>query len=653
MSIRLLRFVSVSLLFIIVVSSCNFTLPSAVQPTPTVTPIPPGTVSPEATPTQAVDENRTLTVCLGQEPNTLYPFGTLNSAARSVLGAVYDGPADTFTNGYQPVILEKIPSIENGDAQVTAVDVKRGEDVVDSSGNLVTLDVGVSVYPSGCSDESCLVRYDGQSPLQMDQMIVTFRLLPDLKWSDGEPLTSADLVFAFNLASDAATPGAKFLVERTQTYEAVDERAVQWWGVPGYLDPTYADNVWMPLPEHLWKDVSAADLARGDIVAHPPVGWGPFVFREWAPGEYIRLEKNPNYFRAAEGLPKFTGLLFRFYKDAPTGISALIAGQCDILDTSLRLEGEIDLLTELERNEKVRLLTSTTPLIERLDLGIRPASYENADKTDDRPDLLGDVRTRQAINYCLDRPKVAATVLAGMSQIPDTFISPSHPLYSPEATQYEFDINKGIENLEAVGWTDPDSDSTTPRVASGIEGVADGTLLVLNYWTTSALQRRQVSEILSQSLAQCGIGVNLQYFSQDEFYAAGPDGILFGRKFDLAEYAVGYTGSEPPCAWFMSDQIPNKENSWLGLNVSGYDNADYDGVCRKAMRSLPDSADHASTYARVQAIFSNDLPSIPLYMRIKAAAARSDMCNFNLDAFSVNDLWNIEELDYGPLCTGQ
>jgi hypothetical protein len=66
---------------------------------------------------------------------------------------------------------------------------------------------------------------------------------------------------------------------------------------------------------------------------------------------------------------------------------------------------------------------------------------------------------------------------------------------------------------------------------------------------------------------------------------------------------------------------------------------------------LPGSQEYSDAYAAVQETFANDLPSVPLYMRIKAAATRRDMCNFSLDAFAVNDLWNIEELDYGPTCS--
>lgn len=635
----------------LLLSSCSLQSPQATATAPaSSTPV----TDVQATITPAPALPRTLTVCLGQEPNTLYPFGTLNSAARSVLGAIYDGPIDAFTNGYQAVILEKVPSIENGDAQLASVAVKTGQSVVDAQGNLVVLDIGVTVYPSGCTEEACAVKYDGRSALKMDQLVVTFRLLPKLSWSDGTPVTAADSVYAFKLAANEATPGSKYLIDRTSTYESADDQTVQWWGLPGFVDATYADNFWSPLPKHLWENTSAADLALGDVKAHPPVGWGPYIFKEWAPGEYIHLEKNPLYFRSAEGLPRFEGLTFLFVKDATAGISAMIAGQCDVLDTSLRLDGEIDLLTELQRSDQVKLVTSTTPLIERLDFGIRPASYDDgyAPGSGDRQDILSDVRTRQGLAYCLDRARLVSTVLGGISQVPDTFVSPQHPLFNDKAAKYPFDVNKGIALLEQAGWADADSNPATPRLATTVKGVVTGTPLVLNYWTTSALQRRQVSETLAASLEQCGVGLNLNYYSQDEFYAPGPDGPLFGRNFDLAEYAIGIAGTEPPCGWFTSEQIPNKANKWLGVNISGYSNLDYDVLCHKAQRLLPGSKEYLDAYAELQAIFANDLPSVPLYMRIKAAATRRDMCNFSLDAFAVNDLWNIEELDYGPNCGG-
>lgn len=599
------------------------------------------TASVKPTPPPAVP--RVLTVCLGQEPNSLYPFDNLNTGARSVLSAIYDGPIDVFSNGDQPVILQNIPSLKNGDAQVTPVSVKRGDQVIDINGKRVTFDVGVTVLPSGCTEESCSVKYNGTTKIQMDQMVVTFRMLPKLLWSDGTPLTADDSLYAFKLAADPATPGSKYLTDRTQTYEAVDDKTVQWWGRPGFIDPGYADNFWSPLPKHAWEKLSATELAQADITKRPVLGWGAYTFTEWSKGQYIRLEKNPNYFRAAKNFPKFDTLVFRFEKDAEAGISALIAGECDLLDTSLRLDGQISLLTQLEKDKQAHLVVATTPLIERLDFGIHQASGK-------RPGLFDDVRTRQGIASCLDRQKVVATVLDDLTVVPDSFVPATHTLYNDEVKKYPFDINKGIGFLEAAGWVDSDKDPSTPRTSLNVPGIPNGTPLILGYWTTSALQRRQVSEILSQSLMQCGVQVNIQYYDQNDFYAQGPNGPLFGRQFDLAEYAIGVNGTQPPCAWFMSSEIPAKENNWVGVNVSGYSNVDYDGACERAMSLLPDKPEQKDAFAQVQVLFANDLPSVPLYQRIKVAVTRKDLCNFSLDSFSLNDLWNIEEIDYGPTC---
>jgi peptide/nickel transport system substrate-binding protein len=175
--------------------------------------------------------------------------------------------------------------------------------------------------------------------------------------------------------------------------------------------------------------------------------------------------------------------------------------------------------------------------------------------------------------------------------------------------------------------------------------------LQLRYVTTEALQRRQVAEILAKGLAECGVGLQVEYVPANEVYAPGPGGPLFGRSFDLAAYAVGPASGEFPCSWFSSDQIPSAENNWIGLNISGYTNPDYDALCRKAMRILPDQPGYGDAHAQVQQVFANDLPVVPLYVHIKAAAARRDLCNFSLEAAALSELWNIEELDIDPACT--
>ncbi len=615
----------------------------------TVTPFVAGTATPTPpfTPTPAT---RSLTICLGEEPTTLYPYGNLNSAARSVLSAIYDGPMDAVEYGYEAIILEKVPSLEDGDAQISPVTVNAGDKVVDTSGNVVTLDTGVKVRPSACRSDDCAITYDGSSSLKMDQMVATFTMLKGLMWSDGLPLTSSDSIYSFKLASDEATPDSKFLVDHTAAYEAADDQTIQWWGKPGFIDPEYYTNFWMPLPEHAWKEFQPADLLKVDVSSKLPLGWGPYIIDKWEAGKSLHLVKNLNYFRAESGLPKFDELTFLIYPDTNAAVSALVDGTCDVLDPSTRLDEQVGLLQQLRLKNQVRLLTAQTNVMEWLSFGITPASYDdgfNAKK--DRPDYFGDKRTRQAIALCLDRQKVVDTVLFGLSQVPDSYVPPDHPLHNPNVQTYEFNPASGNQILEQVGWLDQDNDPATPRQAFTVTNVPVNTPLVLNYYTTTATQRHQVAEIFAQSLAECGIGLNVIYSNASDHYLPGPTGPLFGRKFDLAEYAIGVNSLEPQCSWFMSSQIPSAANHWVGTNVSGYKNPNFDAACQKTLQTVSTDPEYAF-HQEAQAIFAADIPAIPLYLRLRVAATRPDFCGFTLDPSSSSALADIEAFDYGEHC---
>jgi peptide/nickel transport system substrate-binding protein len=222
-------------------------------------------------------------------------------------------------------------------------------------------------------------------------------------------------------------------------------------------------------------------------------------------------------------------------------------------------------------------------------------------------------------------------------------------LYEGSLPSYKFDAAAGMKLLDQVGWKDLDGNPSTPRQAVTVKNIAAGTPLLLTYSSTSALQRRQAAEIFSQSLGQCGVGVKLQYYSQNDLYAPGPGGPLFGRRFDLIEYAMATDGIPPPCDWFTSNEIPNAANQWVGTNVTGYKSTGYDAACHNAHLNLPGELGYADAFHEAQTIFAADLPAIPLYYRLKVAAARADVCHFDLDP-SANPLWNIEAFDKGAAC---
>lgn len=631
------RFTIVAFIFL---SACLGTQTPTTMPPVDFTPLP--TRTPEPTPPSL------LTICLGREPNTLYPFGELNDAARVVLSAVNDGPFDIISYDYQPVILMEMPTLENGGAQIIGIEVQAGDQVVDAEGSLLALEAGVRVRPAGCRSDDCVIAYDGVSEIEMDQMVVDFRLRPDLAWSDGTLLTAEDSVYGFALA--ALNDEHSYLVSRTQIYEATDLQTVQWWGKPGFVDAAYMTNFWSPAPRHAWSRFPDEELPSVDVASVTPLGWGPYMIVEWIPDERIMLEKNPYYFLARDGYPKIDLIEIRFIPDPNLALSEFVAGRCDVLDPAIPLDAQFGFLQSLQDTEQAQVFVTTGMSIEWLGFGIAPASYDDGyDPQRDRQDIFADIHTRQGIAHCLDRQSVVDEVFFGKTTVPTTYLPANHPLFDVNIQKIPYDPELGISLLELAGWQDTDNDPSTPLRAVNVRNVAVNTPLQLNYYTTAATQRRQVVEILQRSLSECGIGLNVQYFTPNDLYAPGPQGMLFGRNFDLAEYALGANGIEPPCNWFTGAEIPSADNSWKGINITAYNNDEYDNACRTAQLALPEEREYTQAYQQTQILFSNDLPAIPLYHRLRIAVARPDLCGFDLDP-TAGLLWNVEAFQVGETC---
>jgi peptide/nickel transport system substrate-binding protein len=370
-----------------------------------------------------------------------------------------------------------------------------------------------------------------------------------------------------------------------------------------------------------------------------PIGWGPYVIDEWVAGDHISLHRNELYWRADEGLPKFEQVVFRIAgENSNANIATLLAGECDIVDQTAHLDDQSELLLELQASGQVNATFVTGTLWEHADFSINPVeSYE-------RPDFFEDVRLRRAIAMCMDRQGVVDTVLFGQSVVLDTYLPPEHPLYNPDVRHYDFDIEAGAALLDEIGWIDNDNDPATPRIAQGVENIPDGTALEFNYWTTSATQRQQATQVLQSSLVQCGIKANLEYWDATEYFAAGPEGPVFGRHFDLAQFAFS-TGVQPPCELYITSQIPSEEDGWAGQNDPGYTDAEYDAVCNAALQSLPGEPEYEQNHLEAQRLFAEELPVVPLYLRLKLAATRPDLVNFIMDPTENSEFWNIEEFD--------
>jgi peptide/nickel transport system substrate-binding protein len=379
---------------------------------------------------------------------------------------------------------------------------------------------------------------------------------------------------------------------------------------------------------------------------------------EWVPGESIRLVKNPNYYRAGEGLPAFDVLVFRFLNDFPeTDISQVATGECDIIDTSSGLEDQITTVREMENQGLLKGYFTPGPEWEGLNFGIKPASYDDVyNPWLDRQNFFGDLRTRQAFAYCIDREKIVSKVLYSQSPVPGTYLPPNHP-YAADLTAYTHDSALGNKLLEEVGWLDTDGDPSTPRIATGIADVQDGTEFSINYYVTESDLHTRVSDIVTESLGECGVKVNRTFLGVDEMFKTGEGALVFGRNFDLAELAWS-TGRQPPCFLYLSNEIPAAKNDWLGtkyggVNLTVYSNEAYDQACLDMVSAGLNAELFDTDSQKTQEILATDLPVIPLFYHVKVMVSRPDLCGLSLDVSSRSPFRQIEELDIAENCRAE
>jgi peptide/nickel transport system substrate-binding protein len=585
-------------------------------------------------------------VCQTGEPSSLYLYGDDVTARAGILQALFDGPIDSVGYAYQPVILTALPSVEAGTAGAQTVDVQPGQKVVDAvTGLPVPLAPGVQLAQA----DGSVITYTGSpAAVQTIQLWAEFSLRADVRWSDSQPLTADDSLFSFEIASSAVpgqTTGAgnKYVVNRTASYLALDPDKTRWTGLPGWVDNNFFLRFWTPLPRHLYGSDSAEQLRALPEANDRPLGWGPFMFGEdasgsgWVKGDHLTLVRNPNYFRAAEGLPRVDKIIFRFGLEAATILDEMKAGRCDLAGDDVDWSGQVPQLLAARKSQALVPSFVADNVFEHLDFGIQPAGDYK------RPagnDLFQDARLRQAVAYCLDRKALIDQLLNGLSEVPASYVPAAHPDFAGiELAAYPFDPPLGKALLGDVGWIDSNGDGV--RAQSGSQGRRRLSVQLVSAPADDPFRQALLQFVQTQLMTNCGIEVKPDLHSADELYAQWPDGLLFGRHFDLGAFPWR-TGSEPPCELYLTDAIPGDQNPG-GANDTGYSSQAFDTACQVARRALDKATRHESQIA-AQVVFMQDLPSLPLFFRPKIAVAVPRVSGVQLDSTAGSILWNVESL---------
>jgi peptide/nickel transport system substrate-binding protein len=347
--------------------------------------------------------------------------------------------------------------------------------------------------------------------ISADGKTITFELRPNLRWSDGAPLTSEDVAFTVALVNDPKTLVADRtgyrLITRVDTPNKTTAIIHLSQPYGPIVNSIFSDASAPVLPKHLLagRDVNTADYMQ------LPVGAGPFRYTKWMRGDRVELGPNPFYFR---GTPKLKQIVYRIIPSTQGAAIALKTGESDLWPTATLNEAE---------------LTNDIPSVRRIVIaGARPVmlTFNTTSPT------VSDVRVRDALRLALNRPSIVRRTFRGGAELDESIVSESDPAHL-KLPHVPYDVVKAETLLEAAGW------KVSPNGVRSKRGTPLHVDLVGGAGNPAAAQ---LLELVRADWQRIGVAVDTRYVTTGILFSDdAKQGVLKGGKFDVALYSYGQT----------------------------------------------------------------------------------------------------------------
>jgi peptide/nickel transport system substrate-binding protein len=407
-----------------------------------------------------------------------------------------------------------------------------------------------------------------------DQKTITFRLKPGLVWADGQPLTSADVYFTWQL----------IIAETTRSPYASDFQLVTKAETPDKLTfIVHYDQAFSPaldswaglqiLPKH---KLAGQDIHTSSF-GQKPMGSHYYQLKEWRHGEYIKLERNP---KSVLGQARIDTLIERIIPEHGAQLLELMADHIDSMN--------MDPITY------ARVIPARPELQARLNqykaLG---NTYTYLGFNLKRP-LFKDVRIRKAINYAIDKQEIIDGVYLGLGEQIASPYKPGTRWSNPTLKPYAFDPQKARSLLAEAGYK-----------VKGRDGILEknGKKLSFEVLTNHGNKEREKSAVIIQRrLKEVGIDMRIRSIEWASFITrfiktGDFDAVLMGWQLGLEpdQYAI----------WHSSQQKPGQ------FNFIGYHNAEVDKLLEQG-RSEFDPEKRMHIYHQFAAALYQDSPIVYL-----------------------------------------
>ncbi len=414
----------------------------------------------------------------------------------------------------------------------------------------------------------------------------TFKLKPNLKWSDGQPLNAADIDYAWKLYDNPKfgaynTSGFNLI---TSADVSADKQAITFHLKSPFAPflASWTDAQAAPLPAHVWSKIAPESLLKSKENLFPSVSSGPFMMSESKPGDHYTVVRNPNYYRASEGLPHLDKIVFKPVADQNTILKDFQSGAATsswFLDVS-----------KANAYKKIPNYTAHASTV--------ASNFEMMVINFKNPILANNREVRQAMAMAIDHNTMIKNARLGLAQPQCTPQGKAfNPGYQADAPCPKFDPAAANQMLDQAGWT------------KGSDGVRskNGQRLEFHYSTTSGKPWRQTDEeIIQSNFKDIGIKLDIQNYPASTFFGQ----FLPGGKHDLAEFEQTPTYDPDDETLIGSDQIPGPNGG--GGNYSFYSNKQVDALLKQEQQSATPSVRQAA-FNKLHQIYLTDYPFIVLY----------------------------------------
>jgi peptide/nickel transport system substrate-binding protein len=424
-----------------------------------------------------------------------------------------------------------------------------------------------------------------------DGRVITYTIPEGVTFHDGQPLTSADIKFSFEIVRDTQLSFASAFMEGLQSVETPDElTAVATFNAVPSLDPAVMAVI---VPKHLWEGKT-----KEQIVEDPneqPVGSGAFKFVEFKRGETITIERYDDWW----GEPPSVSRVIRvFFANQETEAQALRAGDIDV--TGGLVATIWDGLKGAEDVTPVEL-----PGLRLAHYGFNvwddPASRGNP--------LLKDRVVRQALAHAVDRQKLVDLVVAGHGVVGDSVLMPGLADWYydiPADREFGYDPERARSLLEDAGYMDRDGD--------GVRESPDGQPLRFRLIaSTGADAWGKAAELIVPMSRE--IGVEYEYTALDE-------ATVVSKVFQDGDWdAYVWAWTTPPDPIFMLSIQTCAQ--FHNLSDTYYCNPEFEELYKQQLAE-PDPARRGEIIDELQQIFHDDAAYVVLWYDNVLQAYRTD-----------------------------